>query len=136
MAIYDFPGGAATDHTGIIEKVTLGGVVAIEGNTSQTGSQSDGGMVCRKTRPVKWIVGAVRPEFEKEDGMDISKLTDAEILALGEAHSGGPGQAARQPRPGGGVSGGEKKGITDGTGPCAFATRAQAAVMTLRASKK
>ena len=28
------------------------------------------------------------------------------------------------------------RGITDGTGPCAFATRAQAAVMTLRASKK
>lgn len=28
------------------------------------------------------------------------------------------------------------KGITDGTGPCALAARAQAAVMTLRASKK
>lgn len=67
VVIYDFPGGAATDHTGIIEKVTLTGVVAIEGNTSEAGSQSNGGMVCRKTRPYSLIVGAVRPKYQKED---------------------------------------------------------------------
>lgn len=67
VVIYDFPGGAGTDHTGIIEKVTLTGVVAIEGNTSQAGSQSNGGMVCRKTRPYSQIVGAVRPNYQKED---------------------------------------------------------------------
>lgn len=67
VVIYDFPGGAATDHTGIIEKVTLTGVVAIEGNTSQSGSQSNGGMVCRKTRPYSQIVGVVRPNYQKED---------------------------------------------------------------------
>jgi len=67
VVIYDFPGGAATDHTGIIEKVTLSGVVAIEGNTSQAGSQSNGGMVCRKTRPYSQIAGVVRPKYRKED---------------------------------------------------------------------
>ncbi|WP_295749559.1 CHAP domain-containing protein [uncultured Oscillibacter sp.] len=67
VVIYDFPGGAATDHTGIIEKVTLTGVVAIEGNTSEAGSQSNGGMVCRKTRPYSQIVGVVRPNYQKED---------------------------------------------------------------------
>ncbi len=67
VVIYDFPGGAATDHTGIIEKVTASGVVAIEGNTSQAGSQSNGGQVCRKTRPYKQVVGAVRPDYQKED---------------------------------------------------------------------
>ena len=67
VVIYDFPGGAATDHTGIIEKVTLTGVVAIEGNTSEAGSQSNGGQVCRKTRPYSQIVGAVRPNYQKED---------------------------------------------------------------------
>lgn len=70
VAIYDFPGGAATDHTGIIEKVTLTGVEAIEGNTSEAGSQSNGGMVCRKTRPVSLIVGVVRPKFKEEKRMD------------------------------------------------------------------
>ena len=29
VVIYDFPGGAPTDHTGIIERVTASGVVAI-----------------------------------------------------------------------------------------------------------
>ena len=67
VVIYDFPGGAATDHIGIIEKVAASGVVAIEGNTSQAGSQSNGGMVCRKTRPYSQIVGAVRPNYQKED---------------------------------------------------------------------
>ena len=67
VVIYDFPGGAATDHTGIIEKVTLTGVVAIEGNTSQAGSQSNGGQVCRKTRPYSQIVGVVRPNYKQED---------------------------------------------------------------------
>lgn len=66
VVIYNFPGGAATDHTGIVEKVTLTGVVAIEGNTSQAGSQSNGGMVCRKTRPYSQIVGVVRPNYQKE----------------------------------------------------------------------
>ena len=84
VVIYDFPGGAATDHTGIIEEVTLTGVVAIEGNTSQAGSQSNGGMVCRKTRPAKQIVGAVRPKFEEDDDLNIDKLTDAELVKLAE----------------------------------------------------
>lgn len=76
VVIYDFPGGAATDHCGIVEtELPDYGVQAIEGNTSQSGSQSNGGQVCRKNRPRKYIVGAVRPKFdqEKEDDMVIYK---------------------------------------------------------------
>jgi len=50
--------------------VTASGVVAIEGNTRQAGSQSNGGMVCRKTRPNSQIVGAVCPKLEEEKHMD------------------------------------------------------------------
>lgn len=135
VVIYDFPGGAATDHTGIIEKVTLTGVVAIEGNTSEAGSQSNGGMVCRKTRPVSLIVGVVRPKYE-EDNMDISKLTDAEVLQLGKRLQAVMGKqpvsSALAPE----LQEAKAKGITDGSCPGAFCTRAQAAVMTLRAAKK
>ena len=67
VVIYDFPGGAPTDHTGVIERILPVGVVAIEGNTSQAGSQSNGGMVCRKTRPYSQIVGVVRPNYKQED---------------------------------------------------------------------
>lgn len=81
VVIYDFPGGAATDHCGIIEmELPDYGVQAIEGNTSQSGSQSNGGMVCRKNRPSKYIVGAVRPKYESEkkedDDMVVYKTLD------------------------------------------------------------
>ena len=66
LPIY-FPGGAATDHCGIVEEARADGVTAIEGNTSERGSQSNGGMVCRKTRLKSQIVGAVRPEYQKEE---------------------------------------------------------------------
>ncbi len=89
VVIYDFPGGAATDHCGIVEmELPDYGVQAVEGNTSQSGSQSNGGMVCRKSRPKKYIVGAVRPQFdtEKEDDMDISamisRMTDRQVYEL------------------------------------------------------
>ena len=79
VVIYDFPGGAATDHTGIIGSVTASGVVAIEGN--KAGSQSNGGQVCRKSRKYNVIVGTVRPRFE-EDDLNIDKLTDADLVEL------------------------------------------------------
>ena len=135
VVIYDFPGGAATDHTGIIEQVTASGVVAIEGNTSQAGSQSNGGMVCRKTRPYCQIVGAVRPKFEEDEDLSIDKLTDAEVLQLGKRLQAVMGKQPVGPALAKEFSEAEKAGITDGTSPGAFCTRAQAAVMTLRAKK-
>ena len=53
-------------HTGIVESVSSGEFTAIEGNTSVSGSQSNGGEVCRKTRPYRQIVGAVRPLYREE----------------------------------------------------------------------
>ena len=135
VVIYDFPGGAATDHCGVIEKVTASGVVAIEGNTSQAGSQSNGGMVCRKNRPYSQIVGAVRPEFEEEDDMNIDKLTDAEVLALGRRLQAVMGRQTVSPALAAELAEAKARGITDGSSPGAFCTRAQAAVMTLRARK-
>lgn len=89
VVIYDFPGGANTDHCGIIEmELPDYGVQTIEGNTSVSGSQSNGGMVCRKSRPYKYIIGAVRPTFDKEveDDMDIptllKEMTDEQAYEL------------------------------------------------------
>lgn len=71
VAIYDFSGKQkTTQHCGIVElELPDYGVQAIEGNTSERGSQDNGGMVCRKNRADKYIIGAVRPIFdaEKED---------------------------------------------------------------------
>lgn len=66
LVIYDFPGGAATDHCGIVESVTDSGVVAIEGNTG-SGSDADGGQVQRRSRAFSVIVGAVRAKDLMEE---------------------------------------------------------------------
>lgn len=136
VVIYDFPGGAATDHTGIIESVTASGVVAIEGNTSQAGSQSNGGQVCRKSRKFNLIVGAVRPKFEEEENMKIEDLTDAQVLQLGKRLQSVMGRQPVSPALAEELQEAKAKGITDGSSPGAFCTRAQAAVMTLRATKE
>lgn len=51
VVIYDFPGGAMTDHCGIVESVDRGYISAIEGNTSST-NNADGGAVERRARKV------------------------------------------------------------------------------------
>lgn len=65
VVIYDFPGGAATDHCGIVEAVDGTYISAIEGNTSSA-SDADGGAVERRARKFSQIVGAVRPSYDKE----------------------------------------------------------------------
>ena len=65
VVIYDFPGGAKTDHCGIVEAVDGTYISAIEGNTSST-SDADGGAVERRARKCSQIVGAVRPSYDKE----------------------------------------------------------------------
>ena len=65
VVIYDFPGGAATDHCGIVEAVDGTYISAIEGNTSSA-SDADGGAVERRARKFSQIVGAVRPIYDKE----------------------------------------------------------------------
>lgn len=73
--------GDGADHIGIVESVFSGGIIAIEGNTSENGSQSNGGKVLRKTRYNSDIMGYVyvntdAPEpkpvvsFERISGVD------------------------------------------------------------------
>lgn len=75
VVIYDFPGGASTDHCGIVESVSGSTVVAIEGNTA-VGADSDGGEVMRRTRNVSQIVGAWRPKEEEMNKEDFAKFMD------------------------------------------------------------
>lgn len=70
LAVYDFGGDGAADHCGIVERAHEDGLIAIEGNTSVSGSQSNGGAVCRKHRPYRQVLGAVRPKFKEETKMD------------------------------------------------------------------
>lgn len=62
IAIYDWGGDKAPDHCGIITQVLSNRYLAIEGNTA-AGNDSNGGEVMERTRPVKSILGAVRPVY-------------------------------------------------------------------------
>lgn len=62
IPIYNFKGSY---HIGIIEAVNATTVTAIEGNTA-IGNDSNGGEVMRRTRSKTNIMGAVRPNYEKE----------------------------------------------------------------------
>lgn len=67
VVIYDFGGDGIQDHCGIVERVDPQSVIAIEGNTSMSGHQSNGGMVCRKERYFNQILGAVRPKYDRDN---------------------------------------------------------------------
>ena len=77
-------------HTGIVVKVEGGRVYTIEGNTSSDpGVVSNGGSVNDKSYPVgyKYFKGFGRPNwelagYEEDEDMDISKLTDEQVLQL------------------------------------------------------
>lgn len=66
LVIYDFPGGAATDHCGIVETAEAETLTAIEGNTAE-GNDANGGMVMRRSRSLRLVAGAVRPRYEEEE---------------------------------------------------------------------
>ena len=130
VAIYDFSGKRrTTEHCGIVAAVLPGyGVQAIEGNTSESGSQSNGGMVCRKKRPWKHIIGAVRPDFTEEDDM-----TGEEIYnKLNDYLRDKPAPAWAQAELAEAVA----LGITDGKNPMQLIPRYQAAIMAKRAREK
>lgn len=74
VVIYDFPGGAATDHCGIVITALTTGVRAIEGNTGN-GNDANGGAVMERTRPLSQVVGAFRPDYDMEEKEDEDVVT-------------------------------------------------------------
>ena len=54
-------------HIGIIEKVVGNYVICIEGNTSKSGSQSNGGMVVRQRRIYSSICAVARPKWSSKE---------------------------------------------------------------------
>lgn len=76
--------GQGRYHVGIIEQVGTTSLITIEGNTSDGGSQDNGGAVLRKGRPMSLFVAYIRPRVAAGvktggDKMDVVKgSTDSE----------------------------------------------------------
>lgn len=126
IVIYDFPGGAATDHTGIVESVHPTTITAIEGNTGTT-SDANGGAVMRRTRDKSLVAAYIRPKELEEE-----QMSDQEIYEAVQRH------AATLSVPAGVQAEYEEAvalGLTDGSDPCRLVPAWRAAVMALRAGK-
>ena len=79
IVIFDFPGGAATDHTGLFESLSGKNVVSIDGNTG-SGNDANGGAVMRRTRSAALVAAYLHPrEIEEEDKEMKRYQTIAEI---------------------------------------------------------
>jgi peptidoglycan hydrolase-like protein with peptidoglycan-binding domain len=63
VVFYQFDQDAEADHVGIVESATPGGITAIEGNTSASGSQSNGGAVMRRDRTLSLVLGFGHPAY-------------------------------------------------------------------------
>lgn len=135
LCIYDWDGDRRAEHIGIVESASAQTVIAIEGNTS-VGNDSNGGQVMRRVRRRSAILGAVRPNYEEEETMDISKLTDADILQLATRIQKVLGRQEQTGAIRRELEEAVALGITDGSCPKAFVTRAQAAVMAKRARQE
>ena len=78
IVLLNFNGKSTSDHCGLVTCVYdsddgISFVDTIEGNTSSSnGSQSNGGMVCAKTRYPSQIVGVCRPQYQPEVVDDIT----------------------------------------------------------------
>lgn len=73
ILILDFSGRKAdTQHCGLVTEVgwisngVVGWIRTIEGNTSKSGSQANGGEVCEKVRYPSQIVAVCRPKYKEE----------------------------------------------------------------------
>lgn len=87
LLLYDFNGSGYPQHCGVLYNAFGGTYKAIEGNTSY-GNNTNGGEVMLRTRYFSSIVGAVRPIFSEEEGIDMTRrefldsLTDEESYIL------------------------------------------------------
>ena len=130
IIFYNFHGKTTAEHVGICESAGGSSIVTIEGNTG-VGNDANGGAVMRRTRPLGQIVGAYRPAYE-EDDMDIEALTDEQLVRLAERMQAAVGAKSVGPALRPELAEAMAAGITDGSSPDAFCTRAQAAVMVKR----
>lgn len=77
IVIFNFPGGAATDHTGLLEGVGKQTVTTVDGNTGST-SDANGGAVMRRTRSRQYVRAVIRPRalLAQKTGEEVDKMTD------------------------------------------------------------
>ena len=81
LICFDFNANNKADHIGVCERWDGLYITTIDGNTG-SGNEANGGCVMRRRRHKKYILAVIRPKYEEDNDMDISKLSDEEVLQL------------------------------------------------------
>ena len=126
VIFFNFSGKKSAAHVGLCESWDGKRITTIDGNTG-TGNEANGGAVMRRVRDKKYIVGAYRPAYEKED----DEVTQDQFDKMMEDYL-----ARRAKEQGSSWSRMEEAkalGISDGTRPRSFTTREEVATMILNA---
>lgn len=156
VIFFNFSGGTGAKHVGICESWDGKSITTIDGNTG-SGDQANGGAVMRQKRAKKYIVGAYRPAYQRE-GQDmteaqVKQIAQEVVRAVCAQQDGQAGyerfrafmeryrqDLAGLSAPAWAVKNGELEravdlGLTDGSRPQDFATRAEVASMIARACR-
>lgn len=150
VIFFNFSGKTNAAHVGICESLDGSYITTIDGNTG-SGNEANGGAVMRRKRSKKYIVGAYRPDYQKEDEMteeQVKTIARAVVAQMMELDSYPMfvrnmekyrEELGKLPTPNWAQTEHElaqAAGFTDGTRPCDFATRQEMFSMILRALKK
>ena len=84
LVLFDFNHNGTSDHIGIVVSVNKGSYTTIEGNTG-SGSNTNGGMVQKRTRYNSQINYFVRPKYNKEVTADMAIATAMAELGIKES---------------------------------------------------
>lgn len=130
IVFFDWNKNNLPDHVGIVEQFSGTTVTTIEGNTSENGSQTDGGRVLRKSRRRADIRWAYRPRYKEE------AMTFEEFSAMMEQWLAQRNQLPPSDWAAAGIEAAKELGITDGTRPRAFMTREEGMQLLVNAQRQ
>lgn len=95
LVLYDWDNDGSADHIGVVESYGSGYIIAVEGNTSVNGSQSNGGYVLRKKRYLSDVLGFINIDTNSDSLIHniygegkVSSPTGCRICARPEFGSG------------------------------------------------
>lgn len=89
VIFFNFSGKPNAAHVGICESWDGATITTIDGNTG-SGNEANGGAVMRRKRSKKYIVGAYRPVYQKENEMteeQVKKIVQAVMVQMTELDS-------------------------------------------------
>lgn len=128
VIFFNFSGKKSAAHVGLCEGWDGKRITTIDGNTG-TGNEANGGAVLRRVRDKKYVIGAYRPAYAKEEEMTQEQFDAMLEDYLARRAKRGKSDWSRMDEA-------KTLGVSDGTRPQDFATREEVATMIVNAVKE